>query len=317
MKQWMRVLIAASILPLRLAAGAAAPVPLEPWAELRQKESVATGNDCFALAHLPAAEREAVESLFLEILDSEALYTVAGGTKPASSGFVRFAVDVEENAAPEVDRHRRWLEAFRCAGAIYATVHHFAKTYVNQKTGRRERPYEGIVFAVELLRRLVAEQAAFFHRLGVTEHSHPVEILMAVEHAADGERWRGYGWMFGFPSAAVDFFVQAGLRQKQTGEFVRRRFVSLPTFAREQRGVVYAVPEDAPDTEADRAFRRRIEATLGEYRRRRALYVGAGKPGVARLLRDWFCQSGECKLPQVPGHDPADSPPEGSVAAAP
>mgnify|MGYP001025898860 CR=1 FL=1 len=274
-----------------LQAGAGAP---------GQGNHSAPESSCFSVEALPDADREAAADLFLRILDSEGLYTVVGGTKPASSGFVRFSVEVEQASAAEVDRCRRLLESFRCAGAVFATVHHFAKTYENPKTGRRERPYEGIVFAVEPLRQLVRNHAPFFSRLGVTEHSHPVEILMAVEYATDGDRWRGYGWMYGFPSAAVDFFVDAGLRQQQTGEFVRRRFVSLPTFARQERGVVYAVAEDAPETEADRTFRRLTEATLAEYRRRRAQYVGPGKPGVVRLLRDWYCGAGACRLPAVP-----------------
>jgi len=296
--------IAVSLAVLAPAGAAPQAAARSPWQETRP----APDTPCFPLESLPHAERDAAEDLFLRILDSEALYTVIGGTKPASSGFVRFSIEVEQGSAAEVDRHRRLLESFRCAGAVFATVHHFAKTWENPKTGRRERPYEGIVFALEPLRQLVQNHAPFFSRLGVTEHSHPVEILMAVEYATDGDRWRGYGWMFGFPPAAVDFFVEAGLRQQQTGDFVRRRFVSLPTFARQERGVVYAVAENALETESDRAFRQSIEATLAEYRRRRERYVGPGKPGVARLLRDWFCEQGACGLPHVPSLEASDPP---------
>lgn len=279
----------------------------------------AADHFCFSLEGLPDAEHEAAEDLFLRILDSEGLYTVIGGTKPVSSGFVRFSVEVDHGSIEEVDRHRRLLAAFRCADTVFATVHHFTRTYENLKTGRRERPYEGIVVALDSLRRLVRAHASYFQRLGVSEHSHPLEILMAVEYATDGERWRGYGWMYGFPAAAVDFFVKAGLHQQRTGEFVRRRFVSLPTFARQERGVVYAVAENAADTEIDHDFRRSIEATLAEYRRRRERYVGPGKPGVARLLRDWFCEHGACGLPPVPRRavsDPERSGPDQPAGAS-
>ncbi len=258
---------------------------------------------CFPVEDLPPDEQAQAEELFTKILDSEALYTVAGGVKPASSGFVRFVLDADAPALDPVDRARRLLERFRCADSVLATVHHFRKIYGHPKTGRRERHYEGIVIAVEPLRRLVRAHEAEFASLGVSPHSHPVEVLMAVEHADELQRWRGYGRIFGFPPAAVNFFVRAGEHQQRTGEFVKRRFVSLPTFARAERGVVYAVAENAAETPEDVRLRQSVEAALLEYRERRERYIGPGKPGAARLLRDWFCpDGGSCSLPSPPQH---------------
>ncbi len=259
---------------------------------------------CFSVEDLPVEERAEAEELFLKILDSEGLYTIAGGIKPASSGFVRFALDADADSLQPVDRARRLLERFRCGDLVLATVHHFRKIYGHPKTGRRERHYEGIVLAAEPLRRLVRQYEREFALLGVSPHSHPVEILMAVEHAGELERWRGYGRLFGFPAPAVDFFVEAGSRQQKTGGFVKRRFVSLPTFERAQRGVVYAVAEDAGESEEDARLRRAIEAALADYKERRERYIGPGRPGVARLLRDWFCPDGKlCALPAAPSNE--------------
>lgn len=256
---------------------------------------------CFPVEDLPPDERAQAEELFTKILDSEALYTVAGGIKPASSGFVRFVLDAGAPALDPVDRARRLLERFRCADSVLATVHHFRKIYGHPKTGRRERHYEGIVIAVEPLRRLVRAHEAEFARLGVSPHSHPMEVLMAIEHASELPRWRGYGRIFGFPPEAVSFFVSAGEHQEKTGEFVKRRFVSLPTFARADRGVVYAVAENAAETAEDARLRQSVEAALSAYRARRERYIGPGKPGAARLLRDWFCPEGHsCSLPSPP-----------------
>ncbi|MGC8794056.1 MAG: hypothetical protein ACP5U2_11765 [Bryobacteraceae bacterium] len=256
---------------------------------------------CFDVESLPADSREAAEELFLKMLDSEGLYTLAGGIKPASSGFVRFVVDAEATTLDEVDKARRLLEHFRCMDHVFATVHHFRRISWHPKTGRPERHYEGIVIAVEPFRRLVRRYEGEFARLGVSPHSHPMEVLMAIEHADQVPRWRGYGRIFGFPQEAVDFFVRAGEQQEKGGPFVRRRFVSLPTYARAERGVVYAVAEDVPETEEDERLRKAAEAALAEYRERRGRYVGAGKPGVARLLRDWFCpDGGACRLPPAP-----------------
>jgi hypothetical protein len=263
----------------------------------------ARADSCFPVEELPPEDRREAEELFLRILDSEGLYTLAGGIKPASSGFVRFVLDAEAGSLEPADRARRLLESFRCGDLVLATVHHFQKTHESPKTGRKERHYEGIVVAVEPLRRLLRQHEREFAVLGVSPHSHPMEILMAVEHAGEAQRWRGYGRLFGFPEAAVNFFVEAGEHQKKTGEFVKRRFVSLPTFERAERGVVYAVAEDAQESGEDTRLRRAIEAVLADYKARRDRYVGPGKPGVARLLRDWFCPEGKhCSLPAAPAN---------------
>lgn len=261
----------------------------------------ARAEACFDVESLPAEDREAAEDLFLKVLDSEGLYTLAGGIKPASSGFVRFIVDAEAPALAEVDRARRLLERFRCGDLVVATVHHFRRIYGVAKTGRRERHYEGVVMATEPLRRMVQRHEAEFARLGVSPHSHPMEVLMAIEHSDPAPRWRGYGRIFGFPPAAVDFFVLAGELQEKGGQFVKRRFVSLPTYARAERGVVYAVAEEAAETADDTRLRQAVEAALAAYRQRRERYIGAGKAGAARLLRDWFCpEGGVCRMPAAP-----------------
>lgn len=285
---------------LLLLAFAARPADLAPAA---LASAFTPAASCFPVEELRAEERAEAEELFLKILDSEGLYTIAGGIKPASSGFVRFVLDAEAGSLEPVDRARRLLESFRCGDHVLATVHHFQKTYENPKTGRKERHYEGIVVALEPLRRLVRQYEREFALLGVSPHSHPMEILMAVEHAGEAQRWRGYGRLFGFPAAAVEFFIEAGERQKKTGEFVKRRFVSLPTFERTERGVVYAVAEDAQESGEDIRLRFAVETALADYRARREKYVGPGKPGVAKLLRDWFCPQGkQCSLPAAPAN---------------
>lgn len=259
-------------------------------------------DSCFDLEAMSEGDRQEAERLLLQMLDSEALYTLAGGIKPASSGFVRFTVDSESEAPPELDNARRLLGSLRCGDLVFATVHHFRRLYPSARTGRLVRHFEGIVMATEPLRRTVTAHIGEFSRLGVSPHSHPLEILMAVEHADESPRWRGYGRMFGFPAEAVEFFVRAGEQSRRKGEFVPRRFVTLPTYARADRGVVYAVDRDADETPQDRLFRRQVEAVLRAYEKRRMEYIGPGKRGAARLLRDWYCPDGLCcSLPPPPG----------------
>jgi hypothetical protein len=50
--------------------------------------------------------------------------------------------------------------------------------------------------------------------------------------------------------------------------------------------------EDRPE---DKALRERAAKILTEHKTRREKFIGAGKPGIVELLRDWFCaRDGGC-----------------------
>ncbi len=241
---------------------------------------------CFPVEALAGPDRELAESLFLRLMDSEALYTVAGGAKPVSSGFVRFQL-AEGSPLDAIDRVRRVLQAFRCGGELLATVHRFQRTYPDNN-GKPSRFYDGVVLHRTAVRRTVERHRAFFAGLGVSPNSHPVEVLLAVEDAPEEARWRGYGHLFGYPDEAVDFFVSAGIREKREQRRVPRRFISIPTFARAERGVVYAVAEDAEEPEQGRRLRQQLERILAEYRVRRQRHSQGGRVDVVFMLREWL-----------------------------
>jgi hypothetical protein len=254
-------------------------------------------EQCFPVELLPEGERAAAGDLFLKLLDSEALYTVAGGIKPMSAGFVMFRTPSSAIEAEEVDKARRYLEYFRCGGELVATVHHFARLYPDEKTKQLQRYFDGVVFHRSGLRRALLAHREFFGPAGVTENTSPVEALMATEYLEGPPRLRGLGYLFGYPDYAVDFFVSAAKEQAFTGKFVERDFISMPTFARAERGMVYAVPKGHAEVEADKTLRTKLAAILDEYRRRRAEYIGDGKAGVVAMLRDWFCPADRCLAP--------------------
>ena len=79
-------------------------------------------RDCFPVEDLAPEERAKTEELFLKLMDSEALYTVVGGWKPMSSGFVHFLDDAAALEPKGVDEARRRLERFHCGGEVFATV---------------------------------------------------------------------------------------------------------------------------------------------------------------------------------------------------
>ena len=283
--------------------------------------------DCFAFEKLPTEQqRKAAEDLLLKALDGEALYTIVGGLKPMSSGFQTFQMQVslprvelaeaektlqelsakksEDLTADEkrrlsqskqaverkqildkIAQTRTIFEQWQCGGEIYADVHHYAKAYEGK------RFYDTVVFSRFRLREMLTEKAEFFSRWGITENSHPLDVLYAIEYnESSAARFGGYGYLFGYPDYAVEFFVKASIEEEFSGNFVERSFYSLPTFAGEHR-FVYAVPKNHVENAIDKALRAKAERIFNEYKRRRAEYIGAGKKGVVEMMRDWFCGS--------------------------
>jgi hypothetical protein len=244
--------------------------------------------ECFPTERLPADLRAKSEALLLKALDSEALYTIIGGLKPMSSGFASFKFSVEKPDLAQIEETRRLLSVWRCGEELYADVQHFAAIYDDEKTKEKIRFAEAVVFNRPALAGKIGQYPDFFAPYGITLNAHPMEVLMTIEHNQPGPRWRGLGYLFGFPLYAVDFFVAAGEGEQRTGKFVERDFYSIPTFVAEERHFVWAVPKGHVEREEDRAIKSRAALILAEYQKRRARYVGPGKRGVVKMLRDWL-----------------------------
>ncbi len=244
--------------------------------------------ECFPTERLPADLRAKSEALLLKALDSEALYTIIGGLKPLSSGFASFKFSVEKPDLAQIDETRRLLSVWRCGDELYADVQHFAAIYGDEKTKEKIRFAEAIVFNRPALAGKIGQYPDFFAPYGITPNAHPMEVLMTIEHSQQSHRWRGLGYLFGFPHYAVDFFVAAGEEEQRTGKFFERDFYSIPTFVAAERRFVWAVPKGHDERDEDRAIKSRAALILAEYQKRRARYVGPGKRGVVKMLRDWL-----------------------------
>lgn len=243
---------------------------------------------CFPTEKLPPALRTKSEELLLKALDTEALYTLVGGLKPMSSGIASFKFSVKQPDLREIEEVRQALAAWRCGDELFADVRHFAQTYEDSKTKETTRAAEAVLLNLPALSAVMSKYTDYFAPFGLTSHAHPMEVLMAIEYSQPGPRWRGYGYLFGFPLYAVEFFVNAGESEKQTGKFAERDFFSIPTFKAENHQFVWAVPKGYVEQDEDRAIRARATEILAMYRERRARFIGMGKPGVGELLRDWF-----------------------------
>jgi hypothetical protein len=221
------------------------------------------------------------ETLLLRALDNEALYTVASDLKPMS-GVVEFRIPTGSLDLSEIEKTRRALRAWTCGDAFYADVRHFREPHGNRLYA------EGAVWNLPALGRLLEAKRTLFSRYGLTRSAHPLEVVLAVEYDETVARYQGYGYLYGYPEYAVEYFAAAEIERARTDVRAERDFVSVPTFARPEGAYAWAVPRGHVENEADRDILARAKAVLEDYRRRRERCVGEGKPGVVELLRDWL-----------------------------
>ena len=283
------LLLAAALLAAALLAAACAPAA--PLAERRAP------SGCFDLAALSDGDRALADSVLAAGLDHEGLYTLAAGLKPASTlhqeslplarpdsvpAGVRDAAPVGFGAsAARLTRLTRVADALRCA-PVEVVIVPFARPYEGARTVQ--------IVAVDRQRLdgVLARDARFWAALGVAPGADPAVVVSVVEHAHAYDRWRGYGYLFGYPEAAVTFFVEAGREADSTGQFVARDFVHAPVHARETGHFTWAVPEGHQPAQADSLRLAAAADLLAAYRQKRPAYLRADSTVRALdLLRDW------------------------------
>lgn len=286
--------------------------------------------ECFPIERVEPALRAKAEALLLETMDSPALYTVIGGLKPMTSSFLSSLsggktigaltyakADLQAGGAvlATIDELRRTMLVLRCGDDIQSAV----LTDMDMSTGSADRgAIEPFVFHMPAVRNVIAGFPSYFSRLAITPQTSPETMLFTMDRInasapanlearrewvrATGfdtiDQIRASGALYGYPRPAVEAFAESVLRIVR-GETPAapgppsdtRLIMRIPSFKEETNWYRKASPDDSPE---DAALRVKAGRILAEYRTRREKYIGAGKPGVVAMLRDWFCVRDQC-----------------------
>lgn len=249
-------------------------------------------------------EREQVlaDSIIGHALDHEALYSLMGDLKPISSiGFAlsyplgkdslqfdgeHFVVNAQDDSTQltldEIESWNRILEALSFDNYRFLLVP-FKRVWDG------DRNMQILVCRTDLLDKLLETHSPFFSQWGFVPGSDPAVVLTTTEFEERNDRYRAYGYLFGYPKHAVDFFVDASIQQQETGEFVKRSFFNIPVFAKERGYFTYAVPEDYEPAAVDSLILQEAALVLEEYQSIRPTYVDKEeKLEAVRLFREWW-----------------------------
>ena len=250
-----------------------------------------------AAAALSPADQLLADSLLTVALDNEALYTLLGDLKPLSSVATLYLPLARPDSVPatrhrafdagqrqaalaKLDRYQRAVNALRFRDLRFVLLPF-------RQADKERRVVQINVYRESGVRRLVADNQEFFGQWGFAPDVEPAVLLTAIEYEDRPLRYRAYGYLFGYPRAAVDFFVAAGEQQRPGQPVVPRRFFQIPVFSGKEGHFVYALPKDQAPTDLDSALYQRALPVLERYRQLRPRYQRPdGTLRATELLRE-------------------------------
>jgi hypothetical protein len=224
------------------------------------------------------------DSIIHYALDHEAIYTLLDTLKPMSS--VRlYKMPLLSNDLQQRDYAKRAVTILQnIANQLSIGDHQFVLNPF-QRTDSIYRLLEIYVFRKSKLQRVIATHADFYNQWGITAMADPARVLAVTEYENKYDRWRSYGYLFGYPDYAVDFFVQAGKSQDSTKEFVQRNFFAIPVYAGESGYFTYAMPKDYQTTQTDSLMYTKAVSTLEKYKSVRASFYHKQNRSAVKLWK--------------------------------
>lgn len=252
---------------------------------------------------LSAADRTKADSVLSVALDQEALYTLITRLKPMSSvgHSLRYTL-AKDSTQMDGDKHiinpgadsvqnmMSELEQWnRIAGALsFGDIKFVLIPY--KQTYKGQRHLELLVCRQSLIDSLITVHRGFFGQWGFAPGVDPHTLITAIEFESRYDRFRAYGYLFGYPEYAVDFFIAADKEHEVTKQFVKRDFFHIPTFARPSGHFTYAIPKGHQPTAIDSAIYRKGVRVLEQYKKARGTSAGKSFAPV-EYLREFYSRS--------------------------
>lgn len=233
---------------------------------------------------LSATERREADSLLAYALDHEALYTLADTLKPMSSVQLK-RLPLLSMVPAQQDSARQALYRWQQLANKLSNDHWAFVVNPFERADSIYKYAELYVVRRQVLAQLLRSRQDFYAALGLSSAADPATVLATTEYEHKYTRWRSYGYLFGYPGHAVDFFVHAGRQQDSTGQFVERSFFAIPVFAGTKGYFTYAVPKGYQPQPIDSALYKAAAQRLRQYQQLRQRYSTAQGLQATRLWR--------------------------------
>lgn len=250
---------------------------------------------------LNAYQSHLLDSILQFGLDHEALYTILGNVKPMSSLVAFYYPIANDDSTLKTSgniinkrEQGQYLDEIQTIQGIVNKLNFPDLKFVvvpYQAAQGKTRIIQVSVIRVSALDSLLKAKESFFGQFGLVPGVDPIVVMSVIENADRYERNRGYGYLFGYPDHAVDFFIDATKEFYDTGNFAKRKFFNIPAYAGKEGFFVYANPADYTPTAIDSTIYHRAGEILKEYKQIRPHYLKSDSTVQAyKLLQDFYHQ---------------------------
>ena len=243
---------------------------------------------------LSSAEKALVDSMLSYALDHEALYTLLDTIKPISSvKFLHYPIANYHGVKGKTDvvKETKLLlpaESYQKICSLLSNKYFQFVVSPFQRIDSLNRNIEIYITRKSSFSKKINEHQSFFGQWGFTASSNPATVLSVIEYENKYDRYRGYGYLFGYPKHAVDFFTEAASAEDSTKQFVKRNFFAIPVYAAEKGHFTYAVPKDYEISITDSAIYKNAIATLNNYKKARNKFIKNGNFSAFKLWMKKF-----------------------------
>ena len=244
-------------------------------------------------------EQRQLDSILQRGLDHEALYTIIGKIKPMSSvasfSFPIANADSLKRTKGDVldlNTKQKYLDKIAQVQTQINTLSYPDLKFVlvpYKNANKEKRILQLSAVRVSLLDSLLRKEASFFGQFGLVPGADPATVVSVIEGCDKYERWRAYGYLFGYPEYAIDFFVHSFVMKEQTKKNLERNFFQIPSYSKAKGAFVYAYPKNHTPDKVDSTLYFRAREVLDQYKELRGNYL---KPDstlqTTKLLNDFF-----------------------------
>ncbi|MDR0431679.1 MAG: hypothetical protein LBH58_14570 [Tannerellaceae bacterium] len=243
--------------------------------------------------------RHFLDSILQYGLDREALFTILGNLKPMSSviTFQYPIANADSSRQTSHDiltraEHGHYLDEIQRINELinrldFPDLRFIVVPY--QDAHKNERIIQVSAVRLSSLDSLLRKHESFFGQFGLVPGADPNVIASVIENADIYERYRGYGYLFGYPDHAVDFFVNAALELDTSGKFVEREFFNIPVHVSKEGYFIYANEAGYMPSAVDSSIYYKAQEVLNHYEHIRSSYLNPDSTLQAyQLLRDFY-----------------------------
>lgn len=241
----------------------------------------ASNNDFYNYAKLSEEDKKLADTLIKNTLENEGLFTVIGRLKPMSGvkdlylqittadTSMRGKANITSTQSDDFKLLKSYQKVVNTLkfGDLKYMIAPYAATQGDKRTIAIS------VHRTSLIDSLLKAEQAFFGQFGFVPGTSPEILIATTEYEHRYNRYRAYGYLFGYPKHAVDFFTDASITYDKTKTFVKRSFFQIPVYSSPSGRFVYAVPENQSAKPIDEAIKQRAAYYLEKYKAERSKFV--------------------------------------------